>query len=239
MPSRLDRDQIIHRSLDLIDSPALDAKDRPNGVLQPNAFTIDWLQNGIDLFHEKWPAAADVTTTAISFVAGTATYALPTTLIQDYKDGLVILDANGNLIRRMKRRGLSWYLGRNPGDTGCPAIYVLRGSMASRTALVYPKPDKAYSGTLYYYSLPTTLGPKTIPTFPGDWALVEYVRLRGSEWLDSAPPGTSLSYVNSVIADLARAGIGNEVEEDQIPLDSDYFGNKDVDPNSWMGSIIP
>lgn len=226
--NRLNRDQILLEALDMVDSPALDAHDRPDGTISPSAFSLMWLQRGLDLFYSKWPFGATLASTALSFTTGVATYTLPATFILDYQDGVVLADNKGRLVKR----GLGYILTQNADLRQKPRVYTVVGGQLR----VWPAPDQAYSATLWYYPMPAELDPNDVPTFPADWALVEYVRLRGKEWLGSLQPGQSLSYINSVIADLQRSGLGNEAESDQIPLDPQYFGYQAQGLNDWMGS---
>lgn len=189
---------------------------------------LGWLQRGLDLFYAKYPFGATITSSALSFTTGTVAYALPATFILDYQDGIILADDKGRLVRR----GFGYLLQQNAALRQVPRVYAIVGGQCR----IWPAPDKAYSATLWYYPMPAELDPNDVPTFPADWVLVEYVRLRGREWLGSIPPGQALTYVNQIIADLQRSGLGNEAESDQIPLDPLYFGNRTQGINDWMGS---
>ena len=196
--NRLSRDEILLRALDLIDSPSLDQKARPGNVLDAQSFLIGWLQDGLDFFHRKFPWTGLMAMQNLT-LAGTDTYTLPTDCVLDIRDGLRIMERQGTgsgTKRRLLRKSLSWLLSRDTtGDAvGTPTAYV----MLPPSLRIYPHPDKAYAAEFWYYSLPATLTAATIPNFPDDWTLVEFVRLRGKEWTGESAPGTALTFATSL-----------------------------------------
>ncbi len=236
--NRLTRDQILIRALDNVDSPTLNAKERPSGSILPTAMSIGWLQEGLDFFHTRFPFGSTIQSTTITWVTGQESYALPTTFIQDYRDGVLHASDQG----RMIRKGFGYLLdiaNATTSQQGKPSFYAIVGS----NLYVRPLPSSDWGGltaTLYYYGLPAVLTASSVPSFPSDLVLVRYVYLRGLEWTRSVPPGTAEQYAIQVVADLQKQGIGNEAEDSQIPFDRSAFpgsrpGN---DPNSWMGNPI-
>ncbi len=218
--NRLNRDEILNRALDLADSSVLNKKDRPNGEIITNAFSISWLQEALDRFHKKFPFRADITSTTISMAALDQTFTLPADYILDYKDGLLLADDEG----RLRRRTLSKILNLTQGTTASPLksvpkIYAILGT----TARFYPRTDKARTATFYYYSLPPVISATTIPIFPDDAILVEYIWIKAQEWHRAKEPGSALTFANQQIADLQKSGIWLEAEEDEIPL-GEMFG---------------
>jgi hypothetical protein len=226
MVNRLNRDQILIRALDLLDSSALDAKDRPNGTIVSTALTIGWLQEGLDYFHKKFPFASTVATAPLSIGEGVVTLAQPADLILDYRNGILLANDEG----RLQRKSLSYVLNRPIGTVGAPTVYALRGSVIH----LWPKPNKPYNATLYYYQLPTVLAAGVVPSFPDDSVLTDYVWLKGREWHKDAAPGSARAYAEQVVRSLQASGLGSEAEEDEIPFDSSFMSKGG--PADWMGS---
>ena len=214
----------------MIDSSTLDAAERPSGVLLSEARCIRWLQSGLNYFLHRFPWAGTVTSTSLTL--STQKIAFPTDFVLDVRDGLTISTANGGA-GRLRRRSLQDIIGLSiEGDTGTPLLYAVQDP----NLFLYPTPDKSYTATLWYYKLPVSLGPTTKPTFPDDWTLIEYIRLRGLEWVRELPPGTALEYAKKACGDLLKTGIGREPEHSDLHLDSRHFGytgRREV--WSWMG----
>lgn len=229
--NRLTRDSILNRALDMVDSPSLDEKDRPAGTIVSTALSIGWLQDALDLWHNRFPWAGIVTSTPVTFAVGNDTVALPPTFIMDVREGVLITTAGK--LRRLGRWPLQRFVTYNlhRSTPGQPERYVI----LPPNLRVWPTPDVAYSGTLWYYSLPAVLAAGTVPNFPSDWVLVEYVRLRGQEWIDKVPPGTALKYAEDRIRGLLASGLGHEPEDDAIPLDRDRYGAQGGTRWEWMG----
>jgi hypothetical protein len=226
MINRLNRDQILIRALDLLDSSALDAKDRPSGTIVSTALTIGWLQEALDYFHKKFPYASTIATASLAIGEGTVTVAQPADMILDYRNGIVLANDEG----RLQRRSLSHLLNRPIAQVGPPSLYALRGNVIH----LWPKPNKAYNATLYYYQLPATLAAGTIPSFPDDSVLTDYVWLKGREWHKDASPGSARAYAEQVVKSLQASGLGPEAEEDEISLDPAFVTRGG--PADWMGS---
>lgn len=255
--NRLTRDQIIHQGLDLADIAQLDAHDRPHGTLVEAAYAIGWLQNGLDLIHEAYPWGATLARYPITFVQGTDTYDLPEDFILDYEDGILLEATNPMTRLRMQKFSLDDLLNAQAAAPngvslvpGAPQFYVLHGIGQTTPGQgfctkvqVWPIPNATYTATLTYYSLPNILkdGAK-VPTFPSDYTLVEYIRLRGLEWGRQLPADTHLQFVNRVVGRFIQsAGFGREASRQTIPLDRKVFRPRaGATPSSypygaWMG----
>lgn len=226
MPNRLNRDQILIRALDLLDSAALDAKDRPSATIVSTAITIGWLQEALDFFHKKFPFSSTIATAPINLGEGGNTITPPSDLILDYRNGIILADDKGRLLRK----SLSNILNRATATKGPPAVYTLRGGIIQ----TWPKANQSYNGTLYYYQLPSVLTANVVPSFPDDSVLTDYVWLKGREWHKDVPPGTARKYAEDVVRSLQASGLGVEAEEDEIPLDPSFAGRSS--PSDWMGT---
>lgn len=241
MPNRLTRDELLSRALDQADCKALDLKDRPGGVIQPNAMCITWLQDGIDLFHRVFPWTGLMAQSALSITSSTNAYALPSDYTLVFKDGVRINQTSPLLIKRLHQRDWNWFLSRDTtvNTIGEPDSYVIRGT----SVYLWPWPQTTYTGELHYYKLPAVLAANAVPNFPDDWVLVQYVKLCGKEWFNEEPRGVAIEYANAVIAKLRQAGLGQESENNALPLDSAFFrpsgsgGGAGYD--SWLGDTVP
>jgi len=224
--NRLNRDEILIRALDLADSPVLDAQDRPSGTIVAAAFSPGWLQEALDIFAKKFPFSQTLIEVAVSIPANTgsvsrSTITVPADYIQDYRNGILLDDDDG----RLQRRSIDFLFGLSRGTgsspvIGTPKLYAVVGA----TIYLHPQADVLYNGDLWYYQLPAVLGATTVPFFPDDHILVEYVWLKAQEWHRVIPPGSAFVFADKMIADLQKAGIGSEAEPDVIPLDKRIFG---------------
>ena len=233
--NRLTRDQLIGRGLDMVDSPSLNELDRPSGTVVAAALSIGWLQDALDLFHNRFPWAGIVKSTSVTISSGNDTLSLPSDFIMDVRGGLLITTAGKK--RRLGRWPLQRFVTASLlyDTAGVPERYVV----LPPNLRVWRLPDATYSGTLWYYALPTTLAAATVPNFPSDWVLVEYIRLRGLEWLQKTQPGTALNYAQDQVRALLASGLGFEPEDDVLPLDTDVYGSREVSqPWDWMGTPI-
>ena len=108
--NRLDRDTILNRALDRADSPTLDQKDRPsNPTIAAGALSLQWLQEGIDLFHKLWPFSANITSVTVTIAVNDTTITVPSDFILDYKNGIVLDDDKGRLWRKSLSKILKSY----------------------------------------------------------------------------------------------------------------------------------
>lgn len=222
MANRLSRDSILIRALDLVDSPRLDEKDRPSSTIVAGALSIGWLQDALDLAHNLYPMSGLLKSATFNITTGTDTYTITTVasdFVLDFKDGIVLPDDKGRLRRSAFNKLLDYPTSTN--SRAKPTRYGIQNGLL----VLRPVPNEAFnSTTLYYYSLPSTLAAGTVPAFPVDLILVEYVHLRGKEWLREVQPGTAEAYLISATARLQKAGLGSEAEiDDVIGLDPHAF----------------
>lgn len=212
----LTRDQILTRALDMVDSPTLNEHDRPSGTIVATAFSISWLQDGINTFYEAFPWEAPITSAAITVPGGQAPLATvnaPSDFIADFRNGIVL----GTPLFRLARKSMQEVINQayiSP-DAGTPSIY----SVHKMKLYVQPAPASNTNATLWYYQLPATLGPSGVPTFPTDLLLIEYVRLRGLEWIRALQPGSALVFVHEQVRLLREAGLGREPESTELMND--------------------
>jgi len=237
--NRLQRDQILNRALDRLDSAVLDAKDRPAGTIVPAALSITWLQEGVDYFAKKFPWSQMVKNIPWSLATNANTIAQPSDFILDYRDGLVIDSLPGTSTPttnefRLRKRSLFKILELPDSSRDRPHLYTVVATVIQ----VWPRANQAYTGTLYYYSLPAVLGATDTPIFPDDSILVDYVWIKGREWHRTAEVGSAMAFADKMIKEMQTAGIGNEAEDDQLGMDSDYAQEKPVDPYNWMGRPV-
>lgn len=229
--NRYNRDQILTRALDMVDSPSLNSRERPGGAIS-GSMTAGWLQDALDLFHHEFPWAGVVRKASVQ-IGTDGLMTLPSDFILDVRDGIVL---GTNPSRRLARTSLQRFIDLQTVNTqaGDPLRYVVRPPQIE----VLPAPRTATSATLWYYALPSVLTSNVVPTFPSDWVLIEYVRLRCKEWLNALPPGSAVAYARDEIARLRRTGLANEPEDDRIPLDRETF----IRPGGrydWMGDTVP
>lgn len=221
--NRLTRDAILLRALALIDSPRLDEKDQPTtGTIISTALSIGWLQDALDLAHNLYPWQGELKSTTFTVTAAVGSYtisAIASDYVMDFKNGVVLPDDKG----RLRRAALNLMLDykTSASSQSQPQRYAIHNNLL----LVRPIPKESYPlTTLYYYSLPTVLAPTTVPRFPSDLLLVEYVHLRGREWLRELPAGTAEKYLIDACARLQKSGLGPEAEiDDVVGLDRDVF----------------
>ncbi len=230
----LTRDQILGRALDMVAAPALNNNDRPAGTIVGGALTIQWLQDALNLFADEFPWAQMLTTAAI-VIPTTAIVALPADFIIDVRNGIYIAAGTSTasarrLIRTSYQKMLSGIVG-TPG-VGAPTRY----TVLPPNIRFWRTPDVSYPAVLAYYARPAVLGASGVPIFPSDLPLIEYVRLRGLEWVRAVEMGSALKYAQQQIADLRKAGLAHEPEDDTIPFDPDQFiPMGDSGGLSWLG----
>lgn len=242
MANRLTRDQVLIRALNLVDSPRIDEKDRSGGLTQIDAAAVlspGWLQDALDLAYNLYPFQGVLKTTTFNITAGTSDYSLATVasdFVLDFKDGVVLPDDKGRLRRSALNALLNYSI--SSSSRGIPARYAIHNGLL----VLRPVPRDSYTAaTLYYYSLPTVLSAATVPNFPNDLILVEYVHLRGREWLRELPAGTAEKYLIDAVARLQKSGLGPEAEmDDVIGVDRDVFpGGGDAHTESgWFTRVV-
>jgi hypothetical protein len=201
---------------------------------------IDWLQDGLDLFHRDFPWTGIIGRHPITFSAGQDTYALPNDYTLDVHNGVRIMQTSPPVKRRLPKRSLSYRLNRDTttDQKGVPKFY----TVLTPNLVIWPYPDRDYNGELWYYKLPAKLAPNDRANFPDDWTLIQYVSLCGKEWTKEGEPGTAMVYARKIIGELLKTRIGVEADSDEIELDSSAFGRpssaSNTDMNNWMGDAV-
>lgn len=212
--------------------PDLNRHDRPSGTIVSGAYSVGWLNTILNQFYAVFPWAATVTQLLGAFVAHSDAYALPANFILDVKNGLLVKvnDRFQRVFRKPLQDAID--MGYNQNE-GIPRIYTFQGDFLR----IAPIPDQSYVGHLWYYKRPDALTANQVPVFPSDLILVEYIRIRALEWIRAAPIGSSQQYTEGRIAELIKAGLGNEPEQAAIPLAGDTFlpgaGSQSLE-GSWL-----
>lgn len=251
--------QIINQALDLIDSPTLDQHDRPNApVLDPNAYSVSWLQNALDYYHGVFPWAGIVKSVPVTLQINNPQVTLPNDFLLDVRDGIIIPQplnptSTTGLPIRLFRTSLQKFLNfqalapSTPATNGggCPRRYmVMPGAIQDVNTgnnvtgvILWPTPDQNYSAYMFYYALPSVLSAGTIPNFPSDRVLVDTVRVQGLEWSRALPLGSANTYMEKMVAQIRRSNLGQEPEEYELPLDPVQFRKGQDAPYAWMGDF--
>jgi len=225
------RDQILIQALDMLDNPELDKHDRPAGTIATGAFSTNWLQRGVDKFLEEFPWQSSIlTTTAV--LDSTGVVVMPADFLKVLRDG-VLIPSEGF---RVRERGWQEYLDARAANypPGPPQIYVMRGT----AMFLYPRPasSKPFDAEIWYHRRPGVLAASTVSEFPSDSLLIDFVRLRGLEWLRLLPPGSAEKWANDRITELRVSGLAGEPENQSLPLDPSRFRpSVNARPWDWMG----
>jgi hypothetical protein len=213
----------------------LDAHDRPaSPTIAAGAFSVSWLQDALDLFHSQFPLAATILAAQVT-IPTTGVFTAPADFIIDMRNGLVLAQSNIVSAARLLRVSYQKLLTRQTygQQPGIPRNY----SVLGKTIRVWPTPDVAYAATMNYYAMPAVLASGDIPNFPSDQILIDLVKLRALEWARIEKNGSALMYARSEITNLRAAGLFNESENTEIPLDEEQFARTGAGstPWSWMG----
>ncbi len=234
----LTRDVILGRALDMIGAPALNANDRPAGTILSTALTVGWLADFANLLAEQFPWAQAIKTAAVVIPTTGIINTVPADFILDVRNGLYLLNSQNPTTQnqRLTRTSYQKMLDRlvSIPTVGAPSRY----TVLPPNIQVWKQPDITYNAVLAYYSRPAVASGSTIFTFPDDITLIEYVRIRGLEWVrdPKADPGEALKYAASRIAAFRKAGLGHEPEDDTIPFDRDQFiAMVDQSSAQWLG----
>jgi hypothetical protein len=244
--SRYTRDEIISQGLDLAHSPTVTTHDAPGGIIQQNAWSIKWLQNALDFFHRKYPFASDILDVSITIQANSVdavltsntSLFLPLDFVLDVRDGIDVFDQNGRFYPIYRRDYRTWRVlnQTSQGFSGTRAnIYTILNNRIK----VLPLLSESRVATLHYYALPPVLKNDDVPSFPDEWVLVEFVRLKCLEWVRSLEPGTAHMYLTRQLAGLRASGLLHEPEnESGIPVyNNQTILDGEADRNAWMGNI--
>jgi hypothetical protein len=221
----------------MIGAPALNANDRPSGTIVGSALSVAWLADFVNLLAEQFPWAQAIKTAAVT-IPTTGLITLPADFILDVRNGLYLQNSANPTTQnqRLTRTSYQKMLDRlvSIPTVGAPSRYTVVGAIMQ----VWKTPDITYNGQLAYYSRPAVASGSTVFTFPDDITLIEYVRIRGLEWVrdPKADPGQALKYAASRIAAFRKAGLGHEPEDDTIPFDRDQFiAMGDQSSAQWLG----
>src|SRR5438105_7481773 len=170
MPNRYCRDELIRIALNMVQLPNLDIHDIPSGVVQQDAFCIQWLQDILDFWYHMVPFSASVISTALNVTANSVSVTVPNDFIVDVRNGYLVQTIIGDThsYRRVVRVPLQKWLNRSlmyqrtSTDILYPSFYMIQGNMMKVT----PTPTVNVTGTLWYYQLPPTLASNDKPLFP-------------------------------------------------------------------------
>jgi len=173
--ARYARDEIISQGLELASSPTLSQHDMPNGIIDPNAYSIKWLQNALDMFYRKYPFASTVQSvdmliraneTDVVLVSDNAVY-LPSDFIIEVRDGILAsFGQGGNLQQyRLQKRSFQYWLDQTLNvqriSTNRAGFYTI----VNRRIKITPMVTENALAVMWYYALPTALTPTDQPDF--------------------------------------------------------------------------
>lgn len=250
MPNRYARDQLIKIALDMAQLPNLEVHDAPNGVVQSDAYSIQWLQDIIDFWYHMVPFSATVTAATLNATANQDYINLPSDFILDVRNGYLVRTVVGDSksLRRCHRLPLQKFINRkltrqrSSDNVIFPVFYCVQGQDSTtkvQRLQITPTPTVATVGQMYYYQLPAILTADAKPNFPNDYVCIEYIRIRALEWARVYEPGTAHKFCDKIVAGMKAAGLMNEPEDDEIPMDELVY-HKGIDglySNTyvWMG----
>ncbi len=240
----------------MVNLPNLNIHDMPEGVVQPDAYCIQWLQDILDFWYHMVPFSSTVTSADLTCLANTGTIQLPDDFILDVRNGYLvpIIPGDSLSLRRRVRVSFQKFLNRyiyyqKQNSALYPIFYTILGGIIDQTGIstkqtiqVTPKPIVDVPGKLWYYKLPAKLKDNTRPDFPNDYVCTEYLRIRALEWARIYDPGTAQKFCDKIVAGMKAAGLMNEPEDDEIPFDDVTFRNKSnmgiySTSYAWMGMV--
>lgn len=242
MPNRHQRDTLIKLAIDESQVAQLKQHDCPNGVVQPDAYSIEWLQHIIDFWYHKLPFSAGVDDIQLNIPALTTAIPVPENFILDVRNGYVrqctdSVYSMGRMIRIPLQKWLNrdlMYQGQISNTTNSvPNFYMIQGSNIKVT----PQSSIARNARLWYYFLPPVLQSNDRPLFPNDYVLIEYLKIRALEWCRVYEPGTAQKFCDKIVLGMKAAGLMNEPEDDEIPFDTLTYksGYSNGASYAWMG----
>lgn len=251
MPNRYTRDELILIAINMAQLPNLEVHDAPDGVVQQDAFSVQWLQDILDFWYHIMPFSATVDDVSITCTANSDVIILPADFILDVRNGLEVQTIPGNNTSYEKRYRLSLQKFRNARlknqnsqGINYPEYYCVVGDDGNtvtqyQTMRITPTPNIATQCVLWYYKLPAKLEANQKPKFPDDHACIEYIRLRALEWAGINTPGTAQKFCTDIVSKYKASGLLNEPEDDEIPMDENVFRHRGRQMNtySWMGPV--
>ena len=244
------RDEIILIGLAMAQLPNLEIHDAPDGVVQEEAYAVQWLQDILNFFYSVVPFSATAKkSTSVTCTANSDTVTLPADFIVDVRNGLLVQTIPGDptSFKRTMQVSLQKFINRqlayqNSTNALFPYFYCVVGDDENpltnyREMLITPTPTINTVCNLWYYYRPPRLEANHKPKFPDDYACIEYVRLRAHEWAGILQPGTAQKFCIDEVARYKAAGLLNEPEDDEIPMDTLVYrqGRNITDNYSWMG----
>lgn len=249
MPCRYTRDEIIKIAINQARLPNLEVHDCPEGVVQQDAYAIEWVQSIVDFWFHMMPFSSTVIKVDITCIAHSDSITLPTDFIIDVRNGLLVQTVlnDSNSYKRRRRLPLQKFINRQETFQGAvdvhyPLYYCIAGDNgdtqhAQQTMLITPTPTISTLCKLWYYKLPPVLDANQSPKLPSDYVAIEYVRLRALEWSGIFEPGTAQKFCDKIVSGMKAAGLMNETEDDEIPFDDEVYIRRNTGWNnySWMG----
>jgi hypothetical protein len=245
--NRFSRDEILQQALDMADTATLNIHDRPDKVIMPHAYSIRWLQQLLDMFHERYPFAIDVTKAPMVIQAGLEDVmvagelrSLPEDFSIDVTDGLICSSSDTHFYRVRKIAFQEWLriqtFYRSQRATQPRVLYY---TIINNTIKIVPTLEEPRPAELWYYRLPPVLNAYDKPAGPSDWTLIEYVRLRALEWSHhpAVTPGAAKAYAERELAAERQTGLLQKSEFDKMTLSGfNYLDNaENYGPMGWMG----
>lgn len=232
----------------------LEVHDMPNGVVQQDAFAVQWLQDILDFWYHMVPFSATVKSVTLNCVANQNYVTLPSDFILDVRNGYTVQKTPGDntTLRRTIRVPLQKFINRRllyqtSTNVNYPYFYCVQGddgvtATQYQRMQVTPTPNIATVGQLWYYSLPAVLASDEKPKFPNDYVCIEYIRIRALEWSRIFEPGTAQKFCDKVVSSMRAAGLMNEPEDDEIPFDDLTWRKKSTGSvygttYAWMGTV--
>lgn len=253
MPNRYVRDEIISIALNVLQLPNLEIHDMPNGVVQSDAYCIQWLQDILDFWYHMVPFSATVVSAALNCTANQSYITLPSDFILDVRNGYLIQAVEGDSLsfKRIYRVPLQKFINRQLAsqkytNVKYPIFYSVIGDdnnilTQQQLMQITPTPTVSTIGRLWYYKLPAVLQSNERPKFPNDYVCIEYLRIRALEWARIMEPGTAQRFCDKIVAGMKANGLINEPEDDEIPFDSlVYHKPYSLTNNStyvWLGPV--
>jgi len=248
MPARYTRDQIISIAIQQARLANWEANDMPDGVVLPNAFAIQWLQDIVDFWHHHVPFSATVSMSSFTITAQQSSITMASDFILDVRNGLYTQGIVNDTLSYVKRYRLPLqkflnrkYASQRATNVTTPLWYCIAGddgviTTQYQTMLITPTPTQAVQAQLWQYKLPPPLEAGHKPKLPSDFAGIEYVKLRGLEKYHIIPPGTAKTFADTLIATAKVNGLLNEPEDDEIPFDEQvYIRASGYQGYMWMG----
>lgn len=248
--NRYSRDELIRIALDMAQVSGLSNHDVPDGVVQPDAFSLQWLQDIVDWWYHTVPFSVTVKRLPLNCVANQNYIEMPQDFIVDVRNGYRVQTIVGDIysLKRSKRVDYQKFMNwedyyRRSANVLFPMLYCVIGvtSNGRQQMLITPTPTVSTVGELSYYALPPLLQAGDVPMFPADKITIEYIRIRALEFSRIYDPGTAERYCDRLLNAAKASGLMNEPESDDLPLDDlSYRSNQlhnQYSPYTWMGPI--